>query len=191
MKKSLGAQTLVYPTPVFVVGSYSPDGRPNAMTAAWGGICCSAPPCVAVSIRKARQTYANILEQKAFTVNIPSERYVREADYFGIVSGKRTDKIKAAGLTTTKSELVNAPIIAEFPLVLECRLLHTFELGAHTQFVGEILDVKAEEAMLGKGGGPDIEKVKPLLYAPDDSMGYYAVGKFVARAFSAGRELKK
>lgn len=191
MKKSLGAQTLVYPTPVFVVGSYSPDGKPNAMTAAWGGICCSDPPSVAVSIRKARQTYTNIMEHKAFTVNIPAEEHVKAADYFGIVSGKRADKLKVAGLTTSKSELVNAPLISEFPLVLECRLLHTFELGAHTQFVGEILDVKAEEAVLGKDGGPDITKVKPLVWAPDKGMGYYGVGAFVARGFSVGQALKK
>jgi flavin reductase (DIM6/NTAB) family NADH-FMN oxidoreductase RutF len=150
MKKSIGAKTIVYPTPVFVIGSYDKAGKPNVMTAAWGGICCSRPPCVAVSLRKATYTYGNIMEHKAFTINIPSENYVTEADYFGLVSGKEKDKLSAAGLTPVKSDLVNAPYVQEFPLVLECTVLHTLEIGLHTQFVGEIIDVKADEAVLGE-----------------------------------------
>lgn len=191
MKKSLGAQTLVYPTPAWVIGTYAADNQPNAMTAAWGGICCSQPPCVAVSVRKARQTYANILEHRGFTVNIPSEKHMQAADYCGLVSGKTARKFEDTGLTAKASDLVHAPLIEEFPLVLECRLLHAFDLGAHTQFVGEILDVKAEEAVLGKNGSPDIEKVKPFLYAPDGGMGYYGVGRFLGRAFSAGKDLRR
>ena len=98
-------------------------------------------------------------------MNIPSEKYVAEADYFGIASGKTEDKFKATGLTPVKSELVNAPYIKEFPLILECKLLHTFEIGLHTQFIGEIIDVKADEAVLAENGMPDIKKVNPILYA--------------------------
>jgi flavin reductase (DIM6/NTAB) family NADH-FMN oxidoreductase RutF len=83
MKKSLGAKTLVYPTPVFVVGTYDPQGKPNVATASWGGICCSRPPCVAVSLRKATYTYGNIIERKAFTISIPSEAHVQAVDHFG------------------------------------------------------------------------------------------------------------
>jgi flavin reductase (DIM6/NTAB) family NADH-FMN oxidoreductase RutF len=191
MKKSLGAQTLVYPTPVWVIGTYSADNQPNAMTAAWGGICCSQPPCVAVSVRKARQTYANIMEHRGFTVNIPSEAQMKAADYCGLVSGRTANKFTETGLTPKASELVHAPLIEEFPLVLECRLLHAFDLGAHTQFVGEILDVKAEDAVLGKNGSPDIEKIKPFLYATDAGMGYYGVGRFLGRTFSVGRDFKR
>ena len=82
MKNSLGAKTLVYPTPVFVVGTYDKEGKPNVMTASWGGICCSQPPCVAVSLRKATYTHGNILARKAFTISIPSESHVQQADYF-------------------------------------------------------------------------------------------------------------
>jgi len=114
------------------------------MTAAWGGICCSEPPCVTVSLRKARYSYGNIVENKAYTINIPSEKYVSECDYFGMVSGKPKDKFSAARLTPIKSDLVKAPYIKEFPVILECKLLHTFEIGIHTQFIGEILDVKAD-----------------------------------------------
>lgn len=186
MKKSIGARPIVYPTPVFVIGTYDKAGKPNVMTAAWGGICCSRPPCVAVSLRKATYTYGNIMEHKAFTISIPSENYVREADYFGLVSGKEEDKFSAAGLTPVKSDLVNAPYVQEFPLVLECTVLHTLEIGLHTQFVGEIMDVKADEAVLGEKGMPDIEKVRPFLYAPE-SQGYYGVGEYLGKAFSIGK----
>ncbi|MCR4308809.1 MAG: flavin reductase, partial [Deltaproteobacteria bacterium] len=83
MKRSFGAKTLVFPIPVWVVGTYDRMGKPNVMTAAWGGICCSSPPCVAVSLRKATYTYGNIVERKAFTISVPSEAYAREADYIG------------------------------------------------------------------------------------------------------------
>ena len=99
MKKSFGAKTIAYPTPMFIVGTYGPEGRPNVMAAAWGGICCSDPPCVAISLRKSRHTYDNLLRHKAFTISIPSEEHVKEADYFGIVSGKTEGKFARTGLT--------------------------------------------------------------------------------------------
>jgi hypothetical protein len=117
MKKSFGARTLIFPTPVWVVGTYDPAGKPNVMTAAWGGICCSSPPCVAVSLRKATYTYGNIVERKAFTISVPSEGYAREVDYIGMVSGKNVDKFITSGLTPVRGSLVDAPHIGEFPLV--------------------------------------------------------------------------
>ena len=86
MKKSLGVKTLAFPTPVWVVGTYDNEGKPNVMTIAWGGICCSKPRCVNISLRKATYSYDNIIKKKAFTINIPSENYVKEADYFGIAT---------------------------------------------------------------------------------------------------------
>jgi flavin reductase (DIM6/NTAB) family NADH-FMN oxidoreductase RutF len=189
MKKSIGAQTLVYPAPVFVVGTYDLDGKPNVMTAAWGGICCSVPPCVAVSIREATYSYRNILDRKAFTISIPSEKYVKEADYFGMVSGKDVDKFSATGLTPAKSEVVDAPYVNEFPFVLECQLLRSVEIGGHTQFIGEIKDTKVDEDII-KNGDPLIQKITPLILALD-SMSYYGVGKYVAKAFSIGKEITK
>jgi len=185
MKKSLGAKTLVYPTPVLVVGTYDQEGKPNVMTASWGGICCSQPPCVAVSLRKATYTHGNILARKAFTISIPSEEHVKEADYFGLVSGRSVDKFKAAKLTPVKSDLVDAPYVKEFALVVECKLAHVFELGLHTQFVGEVVDVKAEDGVLASGGLVDIKKVKPLAFTPD-TQGYYGIGDFIGQAFSVG-----
>ncbi len=188
MKKSIGARTLVYPAPAFVIGTYDSGGRANVMTAAWAGICCSKPPCVGVSLRKARYSYDNIVARKAFTVNVPSEKYVKETDYFGIASGRKKDKFAATGLTPIKSDLVDAPFIAEFPFALECRLLDTIEIGVHTQFIGEIVDIKADVAVLNDTGIPAIERVKPILYAPDLNA-YYGLGEFLGQAFSIGKEI--
>jgi flavin reductase (DIM6/NTAB) family NADH-FMN oxidoreductase RutF len=189
MKKSIGAKTVVYPTPVFIVGTYDKEGRPNVMNAAWGGICCSSPPAVMVALRKATYTYGNIVAQKAFTVSIPSRDYVEEADYFGIASGRDEDKFFATGLTPVKSPLVNAPYVDEFPFALECRLIHTLEIGLHTAFIGEILDIKAEEEVLGKDGITEIEKVRPILFDPGNRR-YFATGGFLGDAFSIGKKFR-
>jgi len=189
MKLSLGARTLLYTHPVVVIGTYDRNGKPNAMTAAWAGICCSSPPCVAVSLQKPRYTYGNIMEKKAFTVNIPSEDHVAEADYFGMVSGKDTDKFAASRLTPVKGTVVDAPYVKQFPVVLECRLLQSFEIGVHTQFVGEILDVKVDEAVLGPDGKPDMARVRPFIY-DSARQEYYAIGKSIGKAFSVGKDLK-
>jgi len=189
MKKSIGAKTILYPTPVLIVGTYDKNGKPNAMTAAWGGICCSSPPCVTVSLRKATYSYDCIVAGGAYTLSIPSETYVETADYLGMASGKTEDKFKTTGLTPVKSDRVNAPYVKEFPLILECRLIHTLEIGLHTQFVGEIVDIQADESVLAENGMPDIEKVKPILYAPAEKA-YFSVGKKIGDAFSMGKRFK-
>lgn len=188
MKQSLGAKTLLFPTPVLMVGTYDHEGKPNLMNAAWGGICCSDPPCVAVSIRKARHTYDAIMERKAFTIGIATEAQVKQADYVGIVSGRNGDKFASTGLTPVKSELVDAPYAAEFPFVLECKLLHVLEIGIHTQFVGEIVDAKADQSVLDADGLPDILKIRPLIY-DTSHRGYHGVGPLLGKAFSVGKEL--
>ena len=188
MKTSMGAKTILYPTPVLVVGTYDQEGRPNAMTVAWGGICCSKPPCVAISVRKATHTFGNLMEAKAFTISIPSERHVAEADFFGVVSGRDVDKWEKSGLTPVGSDLVNAPYVQEFPVVLECKVVGVTELGLHTQFVGEILDVKVEEDCLDVEGHPTMSLVKPILYSPGEGR-YYTAGTVLAKAFSIGKSL--
>lgn len=188
MKKSLGAKTLAQPAPVWLVGSYDSQGKPNIMTIAWGGICCSQPPCVTVSLRKATYTYGCIKERKAYTVNIPSAAFIKEVDYAGTTSGKNVDKFGMTKLTPVRSELVDAPYIQEFPVIIECRLLHTFEIGLHTQFIGEIADIKAEESVLGENGITDILKVKPLIF--DTGQGaYYGIGERIGKAFSSGKKV--
>ena len=186
MIKSLGAKTLIYPAPVLVVGTYDKAGKPNVMTASWGGICCSQPPCVAVSLRKATASHGNIVERGAFTIGIPSEQFVKEVDYFGLVSGRTLDKFAATKLTPVKSKLVDAPYVKEFPLVMECKLVHVAELGLHTQFVGEVIDAKADESIIGEGGAIDIKKLKPLVFTPD-TQDYYGIGSCKGKVFSAGK----
>lgn len=188
MKKSFGPKTLIYPTPVWCVGSYDKNGEPNVMTIAWGGICCSEPPCVTISVRRATYTYGNIMQRQAYTLSVPSERYVGEADYFGLVSGRDVRKFEATGLTPVRSELVDAPYVGEFPMVLECRVIHHHEIGLHTHFVGEILDVKVDAGMLTGEGEPDIERVRPLLFSPNGGR-YHGVGELVATAFEIGKKL--
>ncbi|MDX9792795.1 MAG: flavin reductase family protein [Kiritimatiellia bacterium] len=187
MMKSFGAKTLIYPTPVWCVGSYDAAGKANVMTVAWGGICCSVPPCATVSLRKATYSYGNIIARQAYTLSVPGERYVKEADYFGMASGKDTDKFKETGLTPVRSELVDAPFVGEFPMVLECRVIHHYEIGLHTHFVGEILDVKIDETVLDADGKPDIGRIRPLVFAPE-ARRYYGVGEFVGNAFAVGKK---
>ena len=121
MKKSLGAKTLLYPTPVLVVGSYDAKGRPNVMTAAWGGIACSQPPCVSVSLRAATASHGNIVARKAFTISLPSRKQAAQADYFGLVSGRDTDKFAATGLTPVPAEFVMPPMWESSPSSLSAR----------------------------------------------------------------------
>ena len=187
MKKSFGAKTLIFPTPVWCVGSYDKNGIPNVMTIAWGGICCSQPPCVTISLRKATYPYGNIMERGAYTLSVPSEEYVREADYFGIVSGRNTDKFKETGLTPIESELVDAPYVGEFPMVLECKVSHHYEIGLHTHFVGEILDVKIDGSMLTDEGEADIEKIRPIVFSPEVRR-YHSIGKLIGKAFEIGKQ---
>jgi len=187
VKRSLGAMTLALPAPVWVIGTYDSAGAPNLMTAAWGGIACSKPPAISVSLREATYSYANIVDRKAFTVSIPSVAQARQVDFLGIASGRDVDKLAEAGLTATRSELVDAPYVAEFALSLECRLLHSLKIGLHTLFVGEIVDVKADEEVL-VDGIPTVDLVKPFVFSVGEQA-YYAVGDRVGTAFQLGRDL--
>ncbi len=187
MKHSLGAATLVIPSPVWVIGTYDSADIPNFMTAAWAGIVCSKPPAVSVSLREATYTYANIVARKAFTVSVPSADQAEIADFLGIVSGRDADKVARAGLTATRSALVDAPLAAEFALSLECRLLQAVRLGLHTTFIGEIVDVKANEEIL-VNDLPAMDRVNPVLFSAGEQA-YYAVGERVGPAFRLGRRL--
>ena len=145
---------ILFPAPVLMVGSYDSFGKPNVMNAALGGICSSQPPCVIISLRKSRYSYARIIARQGCTVGIASEKIIETADYVGIVSGRDVDKFSDSGLTHVKSELVDAPYAAEFPVVLECRLFQIHEIGVHTQFIGEIIDVKADAHLFYKRWAP-------------------------------------
>lgn len=181
MKRSLGPQSILYPTPTVVVCTYDPEGRPNMMTAAWAGVACSSPAMVSVSLRPATYTHGNIRRRRAFTVCVPSEEHWREADHVGIVSGRDILKFKTTGLTAARSQNVEAPYVEEFPLVLECRLHETHELGLHTQYVGEVVNVLADESVLDGEDNVDIERLRPIIFSPGASV-YHGVGELLGRA---------
>jgi flavin reductase (DIM6/NTAB) family NADH-FMN oxidoreductase RutF len=185
MKKSIGAQATPFPGPVWVVGTYDAEGKPNVMTASWAGVCCSKPPCVGVSLRKARYSYDNIVQRQAFTINVPSVAQAAVTDYWGMVSGRNEDKIARAGLTAVDSELVNAPYVEEFPVVLECKLVTQLEIGSHTQFIGEIVDVKVEAELLGPEDALDVGKLELFVFLK----GYWGLGDYVGPAFEIGKEI--
>ena len=190
MKLTLPPQTILLPSPVLVIGTYGADGKPNIMTAAWGGIASSKPPCISVSLREATLSYHNIKQTEAFTVNFPSEKHLQEADFVGMISGKDRDKFKETGLTPEKSKLVNAPIVQEFPYALECKLVKQIDLGMHTMFIGEIVGMVADSEVLNSDQLPDIKKVRPMLYGSLGNRAYYSVGEKLGAAFDVGKKLQ-
>lgn len=184
MKKSIGAKTTIYPNPALVIGSYNSHDEPNIMTASWTGITCSDPPCVSVSIRKSRQTYDNIMLHQAFTVNVPSEKNVKDVDYCGIYSGKDENKFEKLGLTPVQADDLNAPYIDEFPIVLICKLLNILDLGTHTQFTGVIVDVLADEEVLDEKNIPLFHLIKPIVYDYSGKY-YYGMGAKLLKGYSS------
>lgn len=180
MKISLGSKALAIPSPVWVIGSYGSSAQPNIMVASWGSICCTTPACVSVSLQVSRATYANIVEREAFTISIPSQDYLFETDFIGNVSGVSINKFSATGLTAVRSNVVDAPYVQEFPLILECSLLHMLEIGSHTQFIGQVMDVKAEKDVLGDNGLPSAAKISPLISSAGERS-YYSIGKWLGQ----------
>jgi flavin reductase (DIM6/NTAB) family NADH-FMN oxidoreductase RutF len=189
MKKSIGIKPIMNPLPVLAIGTYNEDKSPNVMTAAFGGIVSASPAAIGISLRKATLTYENIVRSEVFTISIPSENYVKEIDYFGMVSGKNNDKFKDTGLTATKGTHVDAPYVEEFPINIECKLIKIIELGLHTQFIGEIVDVKVSDEIIDEKGNHDIKKMKPISFAGSERS-YYGMGDIVGSAFSIGKEVK-
>ncbi|MBN2494728.1 MAG: flavin reductase family protein [Deltaproteobacteria bacterium] len=187
MKTSIGAKTYVFPTPVMLVGTYDRKGRPNLMAAAWGGVCCSKPPCVCIALRRATYTYGSLVERKAFTLGFASREQVADVDTIGTCSGRSEDKFELLGWTPRKAEHVDAPYADEVPLVLECELVHTLELGLHTLFVGEVKDALAEDGILDADGQIDVLALKPIAYAPI-VRSYHAVGGSLGSSFTLGKQ---
>lgn len=187
---SLGPQAFITPAPVLLVGTYDAEGRPNAVAAAWGGICCTQPPCLAVSLRRNTWSSLSIQQRQAFSISIPGRAQVGQADFCGLVSGRTENKFQMLGLTPQPGDHVDAPYVAECPVVLELLLRHTLELGSHIQFVGEIMDVKVAEACLTPEGLPDPARIDALSFMPL-SKEYYGMGEFIARASAVGKTVRR
>ena len=187
-KVQMGPGTSIYPMPTLLVGA-NVDGRPNFMTVAWGNIANAEPPMAAVAIRVKRYTRIGIEQNKTFSINIPSADLVKEADYCGIVSGAKADKVQACHFTVFYGKLGTAPMIEQCPINLECSVVHSLELGSHTLYVGRIEEVHVSSDCL-TGGRIDLDKVKPLAYLEDPSRQYHTMGELQGKAFSIGLEIK-
>ena len=187
MRKNFGAKPLLYPQPVFIIATYGEDGTPNGMNAAWGGLTESNELTICIS--EDHKTTANILARGAFTVSMADEAHVAACDYVGVVSGNDVpNKMEIAGFTTFRSEFVDAPIIAELPMAVECKLK---SYDAQTcRLIGEIVNVSADESVLGENGKVDAAKLRPITYDPMNHK-YIALGEIAGNAFSDGLKLKK
>ena len=189
MKKSLGAKPFLIPMPVLMIATYNEDGSIDVMNMAWGGICDDNK--VALNISESHKTAANLKARKAFTLSVADAAHVKEADFFGIASGnKMADKFAKSGLHAVKSDKVDAPIVEEFPLTLECKVSEFQHDDGSFRVVGEILDVLADEKVLNADGSVDPLKVDPIVF---DTFGrnYFKLGEKAGQAWKSGTELMK
>ena len=186
MRKNFGPQNWLFPMPVLIVGTYDADGTPDAMNAAWGGIHDTNQ--LAVCIDPGHKTSANLLLNKSFTVSIGTADLITVCDYVGIVSANdEPGKVKKAGLHAEKSDFVDAPLFAEFPMAIECRLVSFDPASGCT--VGEIVNISADESILGDSGKIDPVKLAPITFDPVNHT-YIKLGEVVGKAFNDGLELK-
>lgn len=179
---------MIYPNPVFIIGTYDDNGVANVMNAAWGGIVSSGPESIGISVRPSRYTFDNLKKRNAFTINLPSADFVTEADYFGMVSGRKVNKLERTGLTPVKAEFVDAPYIEEFPYNVECEVIKTLDIDAHVLFVGKIRDIKIDSDKMTDKDLPDWNKIKPLT-ADVANNEYRLPGQVVGKSFSDGLKL--
>ena len=183
-KVTMKMKTLAYPMPAFVIGA-NVDGKPNFMTAAWSGIAGSTPPMITVALQHHRHTLRGMKQNMTFSVNVPSADLVKETDYCGIISGTKADKVATCGFKVFYGILQTAPLIEQFPVNLECKIVQILDVGSHELIVGRIEEAHVSEECLTEGR-PDVEKIKPIVYA---GQRYYGLGRVLASAFTAGKEL--
>ena len=189
MKKDLGPVLAVYPMPVLMVASYDGNEKVNVMNAAWGQICDDDK--IILFIGEGKKTWLNIKASRAFTVALADKDHMAAADFFGIASGNRiSDKFERTGFHAVKSDRVHAPIIEEFPVVMECELLEFLHTDYVDGIVGRIVNVKAEEAVLGENGKVDPSRLNALMFDQFQN-GYYVTGEKVGMAWNAGAPIMK
>ena len=186
MRKNFGPKPMCYPMPVYIIATYNADGTPNAMNAAWGGI--SEEQEISICVDSGHKTAENILSRKAFTVSMATAEQMVACDYVGIVSGnKEPEKFAKAGFHATKSAFVDAPLIDELPMALECELISYDPESC--RLVGRIVNVCAEEAVLGENGKVDPAKLRPITFDPMNHT-YLVLGEKVGQAFHDGLQCK-
>lgn len=186
MRKNFGAKAICYPMPVFMIGTYNADGTPNVMNAAWGGI--SEETEITICVDSCHKTAENLCARKAFTVSMATAQYMAACDYVGIVSGKKEpDKFAKAGFHAIRSDFVDAPLIAQLPMALECEVI-SYD-NETCRLVGRIVNVSVDESVLGDHGKVDVSKLQPITYDPMNHH-YLLLGERVGRAFQDGLALK-
>ena len=189
MKKNLGVVQAVYPMPVLIIAAYDENGKVNAMNAAWGMICNADR--IALFIDEEHKTTQNILQSKAFTVSLADRDHMAAADFLGIATGnKMPDKFARSGCTAVRSRFVNAPVIEEFPVVMECELAEVVETESFYCIVGRIVNTAAEERVLSEKGKVDPARLNALIF-DQFQHGYYVSGGQAGRAWNAGAGLMK
>ena len=186
MRKNFGPKTACYPMPVYIIATYNADGTPNAMNAAWGGI--SEEKEISICVDDRHKTAENLIARKAFTVSVATARHMAACDYVGIVSGNQEpDKFAKAGFHAIGSEFVDAPLIEELPMALECKVI---SYDAETcRLVGEIVNVSVDDSVLDEAGKVDVAKLQPITYDPMNHH-YLVLGAKVGQAFHDGKALK-
>lgn len=189
MSKDLGVQPYLFPMPTYMIGTYNEDNTVDVMMMAWGGIC--AEDMVALNLESDHKTVANLQLRKAFTLSVPGTDTLRESDFLGIASSnKMPDKFERTGLHAVKSERVDAPVITEYPLTLECEVVQMQSQPYGLRVLGKIVNVIADEKILDDSGKIDAGKIHAFAF---DQMknGYYAVGEKVGQAWQSGADLMK
>lgn len=187
MRKNIKTTEAIFPMPVLMVATYNEDGSVNVMNAAWGTMV--SRDVVALNLTETHQTVQNIKARKAFTVSIADAKHVVEADYFGVVSGKSvSDKLHTAGLTATKSANVDAPIIGEFPICMECEFIEYQDGEYGLGVIGKVVNTTADESVM-KDDAVDISAVEAIAFDPY-THGYYKVTERIGNAFKDGLKLK-
>lgn len=192
MKVNLKPRSMMYPAPAVVASAYDEEGNADCCTLAFATMCSHRPPAVMIAINTTlkRKTLKSIHYSKEFCLGFPSLEHVAEIDYMGIASGYDTNKIEDVNFTYTDAEMVNAPIINEFKVSLECKVIHVAEVGSHTQITGEIVNVQADEDVLDEKNRIIPEKLNPVVF-DDVTHSYYEFGERIAKAFKVGLKFRK
>lgn len=192
MKINVKNHTMMYPAPAVVASAYDEDGNADACTLAFATMCSHHPPAVMIAINSTlkRKTLKSILDSEEFCLAFPSVEHMAEVDYLRIESGYNANKLEKINFNYRKAQKVNAPIIDEFKVSLECKVMHIAEVGSHTQITGEIVNVQADESVLNEKNKIDFELLDPLAY-DDITHSYYRIGEKIDNAFKPGLKFKK
>lgn len=191
-KTDLKVRAFVAPTPTVIASAYDETGRADACTLAFVMMSSHHPPCVTIAINATakRKTLKSILQRGAFVVGYPSADQAKEADYLGVETGYHADKLKEIGYTTTKAKCVDAPVIDQIKVSLECKVVHTVTVGSHTQITGEIVNIQADSDIVDAQGKVMMDKLDPIIYN-EEAFTYHKLGECISDAFKPGAALKK